>query len=244
MTTSPADGHASSPSPAIRARDLSRRFGHRWALREVSLEVKLGETLALFGPNGAGKTTLLRVFATLLRPTLGDAEIFGHSVRRETAAIRARTGLLTATGFLYDDLTALENLRFASLMSGIRPQPAHLETSLARVGLSEAAGMRVRAFSTGMRRRLELARLLLRPLDLVLLDEPFISLDSDGVELVTRVLGKFREAGATVVLASHQHADAYKAADRIALLRNGRLEALETPAEARARLETLATSRR
>lgn len=244
MSASPATARSPGTSPAIRVRDLSRRFGHRWALREVSLEVSRGESLALFGPNGAGKTTLLRVFATLLRPTRGDAEIFGHSVRREIAAIRARTGLLTATGFLYDDLTALENLRFASLMSGVRPEPEHLEKSLGRVGLSETAGMRVRAFSTGMRRRLELARLLLRPLDLVLLDEPFISLDSDGVELVTRVLAELRELGATVVFASHQHADAYKAADRIALLRNGRLEALETPAEARARLEALATSGR
>jgi heme exporter protein A len=216
---------------AVRTSGLSRRFGRHWALRDVDLTIDAGTALTLVGSNGAGKTTLLRVLATLLRPSRGDVEVFGHSVRTEGGAIRERTGLLTATGFLYDDLTATENLQFACMMAGFRPEPATLHDSLHRVGLSAAAGVRVRAFSTGMRRRLELARLLSRPLDLVLMDEPFISLDTDGVSLVAGVLEELKAQGCTLIFASHHHVEALQAADVVALMHNGRLEALGPPAE-------------
>lgn len=210
--------------PALRLRGLSKRFGRRWALREVDLELPRGAFLALLGPNGAGKTTLLRVLATLLKPTSGDAEVLGLPVRQGADEIRRRAGLLTADGFLYDDLTAAENLRFAALMSGDRPDRAAHEALLARVGLSDAADVRVRAFSTGMRRRLELARLLLRRPELVLMDEPYVSLDEEGVALVDRTFRELRERGATVVFASHQRDEARRVADRAVVLRRGRVE--------------------
>jgi len=216
---------------AVRASGLSRRFGRHWALRDVDLAIEAGTSLTLVGSNGAGKTTLLRVLATLLRPSRGDVEVFGHPVRTQGGAIRERTGLLTATGFLYDDLTATENLQFACMMAGFKPGPEVLRDLLHRVGLSAAAGVKVRAFSTGMRRRLELARLLSRPLDLVLMDEPFISLDIDGVSLVASVLGELKASGCTLIFASHHHVEALQAADVVALMHNGRLEALGPPAE-------------
>lgn len=222
--------------PAVRAVGLSRRFGRRWALRELGLTVAPGTALALVGPNGAGKTTLLKVLATLLRPTHGEAEIFGHSVRSGWGEIRRRTGFLTATGFLYDELTATENLRFAAMMAGERPAPEQLAAALERVDLAEAAEVRVRAFSTGMRRRLELARLLLRPVELALMDEPFISLDTSGIALVSGVLAELKSQGRTVIFASHHHADALRAADLVALLDRGRLEAFGPPDRLRGRL--------
>ena len=212
------------PGPAIRLVGLTKRYGHRWALRGVDLELDRGASLALLGPNGAGKSTLLGVLATLVRPTGGTAEVLGLSVRDDADRIRRRTALLTATGFLYDELTASENLRFASLMAGRRPTAATLEVALRRVGLEEASDVRVRAFSTGMRRRLELARLLLRRVEVVLMDEPFVSLDSDGVALVERTFETLRERGVTVVFASHQRSEALRAADRALVLRRGHVE--------------------
>ncbi|MFQ5690489.1 MAG: heme ABC exporter ATP-binding protein CcmA [Gemmatimonadota bacterium] len=219
----------SRPGPAIRARSLSKRFGWKWALRDVDLDVAAGSSLALVGPNGAGKTTLLRLTATFFRPSTGEVEVFGHSVRSEADAVRRRTGLLTASGVLYDDLTARENLRFATMMAGERPDLTRISAVLERVQLSEVADLRVRGFSTGMRKRLELARLLMRPLDLILLDEPYISLDVEGVALIDQILAQLRARGGTVVFASHKYGEAVRSADRIAALREGRLEAVGSP---------------
>jgi ABC-2 type transport system ATP-binding protein len=215
-----------SPSSdlALRTERLSRRFGRSWALDSLDLEIQRGSTVAVLGPNGAGKTTLFRVLATLLRPSTGHVEVFGSVLPRHADAVRSRTGMLTAAGYVYDELTGLENLRFAALMSGERPDLTALRAAIAEVGLEEAADKRVRAYSAGMRKRLELARLMLRRLELVLLDEPFVSLDQEGVELVQAAIQRWKAAGGTVLVASHQVADALRHADRALLLTAGRLE--------------------
>jgi heme ABC exporter ATP-binding subunit CcmA len=225
------------PTLAIHVERLSRRFGRRWALDRVDLDVPCGCTLAVLGSNGAGKTTLFRVLATLLRQSSGHVEVLGSTLPGESDAVRRRTGMLTAAGYVYDELTGLENLRFASLMSGERLDDAALRAALADVGLEDAVGVRARAYSAGMRKRLELARLMLRPLELILLDEPFVSLDGDGVELVQDAIGRWKSKGGTVLVASHQVADAMRHADRAIRLEGGRIEpegpvpGLETPRE-------------
>ena len=213
-----------SPEFALRIERLSRRFGRNWALDSIDLEIERGSTVAVLGPNGAGKTTLFRVLATLLRPSTGRVEVLGSILPGDEDAVRRRTGMLTAAGYVYDELTGLENLRFAALMSGERPNAAGLRVAIADVGLEEAADRRARTYSAGMRKRLELARLMLRPLELILLDEPFVSLDQEGVDLVQAAIQRWKAAGGTVLVASHQVADALRHADRALLLAGGRLE--------------------
>ena len=212
-------------SGAVRAEGLTRRFGRRWALRGVDLAVPRGAVVALLGANGTGKTTLLRVISTLLRPTAGRVEVLGHALPAGGDAIRARTAFMTAGGHAYEELTGVENLRFAARMSATAATDADLRDALAAVDLAEAGDVPVRSWSTGMRRRLELARLRLRPLDLALLDEPFTSLDEAGVGLVHEAVRGWRDAGAAVLIASHRIDEATRHADDVVRLEGGRVAA-------------------
>lgn len=212
-------------SLAIRTRGLTRRFGRRWALRGVDLEIESGRVVALLGANGTGKTTLLRVLSTLLKPTAGEVEVLGGRLPETGHAVRAAAALMTPNGHLYDDLSGGENLRFAARMSGVPLDEAGTRAALEAVGLGDAGATRVRGYSTGMRKRLELARLGLRPLSLVLLDEPFASLDDEGVERVQAAIARWKTAGATVVIASHRVAEAGRHADRVVRLERGKVAA-------------------
>ena len=219
----PADGPVSL---AVAAEGVTRRFGRRWALRGVDLAVPRGAVVALLGANGTGKTTLLRVISTLLKPTAGRIEVLGNAPAAAGDAIRERTAFMTAGGHAYEELTGVENLRFAARMSGTEATDDELRHALAAVDLGGAADVPVRAWSTGMRKRLEFARLRLRPLDLVLLDEPFVSLDEDGVGLVHEAVRRWRDAGAAVVIASHRVEDATRHADEVVRLVDGRVAAV------------------
>jgi heme exporter protein A len=202
------------PIPAVATREVARLFGRSAALAGVSLEVERGRMVALTGPNGAGKTTLLRILATSLRPTFGTAHVDGIDVAERPELVRSRVAYLPHATGLYDELTAAENLRFAATMLR-RPNPAQAAAdALAEVGLTAQAARRVRGFSAGMRRRLAIGRLLLGAPSLVLLDEPHAALDADGAALVDDLLRRWREGGATVLVASHQ-------ADRVGAMADG-----------------------
>lgn len=203
-----------TPPPAVATFELARLFGRSAALAGVSMQVQVGSTVALLGPNGAGKTTLLRILATSLRSSFGSAEVLSIDVNQRPDLIRARVAYLSHANGLYDDLTAAENLRFAASMRGIE-EPGHaVAAALGEIGLAADADRRVRSFSAGMRRRLALGRLMLGNPSLVLLDEPHAALDRDGMALVDRLLAGWRNAGITVLVASHQ-------ADRVTRLADG-----------------------
>lgn len=222
-----ARGRAAAVSgdvPALRLRGVGKRFGYRWALRDVSLELGRGSVLTLRGPNGAGKTTLLKILAGLYRPSAGGGEVLGAPLGGDTGPVRQRTVLLPATDFLYEDLTGTENLRFASLMAGDGGGPDRWRSALERAGLVRAADDPVRSYSSGMRKRLSLARVLLRPAGLVLLDEPYGGLDREGARFVDRVVEEIRDGGRSAVLATHRGGEAARRADRVAYLRAGRVE--------------------
>lgn len=237
MPETPVPDPPSGPSPpAVQLRGASKRFGLRWALRGVDLRVERGTSLALVGPNGAGKTTLLRMLATLLRPSEGEVRVFGHSVRTAGDEVRRRVSLLARDGYLYDELTGAENLRFAALMCGRRPEPDRIRRALAEVGLEDAADLRVRAYSDGMRKRLELARLLTRRTDLLLMDEPYAGLDAEGARLVDGTLARARADGVTALFASHRAGEALARADRVVLLVAGRVAADGAPEAVRSEL--------
>ncbi len=192
--------------PAVATVELARLFGRSAALAGISLTVEMGRTVALLGPNGAGKTTLLRILATSIRPSYGSLSIDGIDALREPELVRGRAVYLSHATAHYDDLTAAENLRFAATMFGwgeLEGSPV-VEEALATVELEAVAGQRVRTFSAGMRKRLALARILVARPSLLLLDEPHAALDGEGMALVDRLIGLWKEAGVTVVVASHQ----------------------------------------
>ncbi|HUG16999.1 MAG TPA: heme ABC exporter ATP-binding protein CcmA [Thermomicrobiales bacterium] len=210
------------PDRAIHINGLGKRFGTRWVLRGVSLEVGCGEVIGLLGPNGSGKSTVLRIIGTLLRPNAGAVAVNGLDVVRDASGVRGHVGYLAHTPGLYDDLTARENLWFAADMLGLPYAAA--DASLERVGLTRVAGDRVRGFSAGMQRRLALARLILRSPRVLLLDEPYSNLDAEGVELVNSTIAGIARSGGAALVALHELAPAKAMLDRTLTLAEGRID--------------------
>lgn len=188
-------------APALQLHDVSKRYGARWALVRLSLTLKRGAALLLTGHNGSGKTTLLRVMSTAVRPSSGRVEVLGLDTALEPERVRAQVGLLSHAHFVYEDLSALENLVVLARLLG---EPESAATgALERVSLSPKDDRPVRTYSAGMRRRLALARLFLKQPAVALLDEPFVELDPSGISELESRIRELRAAGTTLVLATH-----------------------------------------
>ncbi len=213
-------GPGETAPPAVRLSGVTRVFGVAPALIRADLLVERGEVLLVRGPNGAGKSTLLRVVATALSPTYGSGSVLGFDLLTGREQIRRRVELLTHRTRLYEDLTARENLRFASALFGLDAD--RIDPVLRDVGLSDAAGERVRGYSQGMRQRVAVARALLRSPELLLLDEPYAGLDEEGKDVVDRVIIAAHAEGRTVVLATHDPSRG-TAANRTVFMDGGRL---------------------
>ncbi|MDP6931268.1 MAG: ABC transporter ATP-binding protein [Myxococcota bacterium] len=209
-------------SVVVRATDLSRRFGNRWAYARLDLQVEEGERLLIVGANGSGKTSLLRTLATLVPASRGSLEIFGSDPVADLASVRRRVGLLSHRPGFYEDLSGPENLEVVGRLLE-REVPGDL---LSRVGL-EVRDDPVRQWSAGMRKRLAFALVLLKDPDLVLLDEPYGQLDPAGMDRFTSLIAELR---GTVVVASHQVQRAARISDRVLLLEHG-LERWAGPAD-------------
>ncbi len=214
---------ARESSLAVTVRHLSKAFGATSALKGIDLDLRRGETLLLLGPNGAGKTTFLKLLATLLRPTDGGGRVLGFDLATEQGAIRQRIGVLAHGSYLYGDLTALENLRFFTAMTGLQPSPKAFEEALHRVDLLPNAQERVRTYSIGMKRRLTVARLLLGSPELLLLDEPYTNLDQRTMKMLNGFLQDFRDGGGAAIVATHHLSGGFAVADRVAILKAGRM---------------------
>jgi heme exporter protein A len=215
MSDAPAIGEG---APAIRLRRLTRHFGERTALREVTAEVPAGATLAVLGRNGAGKSTLLRIMATLLRPHGGEVALLGEPLPRRAWAVRGRLGLLAHEPLLYRDLSGRENLRYHAGLH--RVEAARIEEVLAAVRMERRADDPVRTYSRGMVQRTAIARAILHRPQLLLLDEPRANLDPGAEALVEPLIG--RASGATRVVTSHDPRAALDEADLVLALKDGR----------------------
>jgi len=213
--------------PAIELRGLARYFGERTALRDVSVSLPAGATLAVLGRNGAGKSTLLRILASLLRPHAGDVVVFGESLPRRAFAVRGRLGLLGHEPLLYRELTGRENLEYHARLH--RVGLGRVEEVLRAVQMERRAGDPVRLLSRGMVQRLAVARAVLHAPALLLLDEPRANLDPAASELVEPLIG--RASGCTRVLTSHDPAAALAEADLVLALKDGRPAFIGEPAQ-------------
>lgn len=219
----------------LEARGVSKYFGRRRVLSGLDLRIGDGEIVALMGPNGSGKTTLLRIMATLLEPSAGDVLLDGTSVYEDPVLARRSLGVVGHSTYTYDDLTALENLRFYWLMNG-KPGRGFQSAGTAllrRVGLSHRANDKAAVFSRGMRQRLAIARALIHSPKVMLLDEPFSSLDQKGVDILTQVLLEERAKGASVLVVTHDVQRISELADRASILENGAVSRSFSSAEIR-----------
>jgi ABC-type multidrug transport system ATPase subunit len=206
--------------PVVDARGLVKFYGTTAALRDCDLRVVAGERVALLGPNGAGKTTLLKVLATLVRPSAGQLTLLGLDALRQGTAVRRLLGVVAHETYLYRDLTAAENLTLYGRLYGVEGLPERVAEGLGRVGLAGLGERRVGTLSRGQQQRLALARALLHGPALLLLDEPDTGLDEAGQVLLADVV---RASAPTVVFATHALERALALADRVVLLRRGRV---------------------
>ncbi len=207
-------------SAAATLENVSLRLGKRWILSHLNFEIAAGQITLLTGENGAGKTTLLRLLSTALTPSRGTLSVWGKTGYAAISA-RQRIGLVTHANHLYDDLSALENLQLVASFLAPSPSGQRIHALLERVGLMEHAHRPVGPFSAGMKRRLCIARLMLKQADLILLDEPFGQLDVAGVALMEDLVKELRDAGATLVICTHQVERGLALSDRHLVLHNG-----------------------
>ncbi len=209
---------APTPVQALRIAGLTRCYGEREALSDVSLSLDTAQTLVVFGPNGAGKTTLLRVLATLLRPHSGRVEVLGGRLPDDAWRVRGRIGLLGHEPLLYRELTPRENLRYHARLHGVA---AHrVDELLASVGIDGRADEPLRTLSRGTVQRVAVARAVLHDPELLLLDEPRSNLDPAAIELVAPLIGD--SCGCTRVICSHDPGGGLAEADLVLGLRDGR----------------------
>jgi heme exporter protein A len=205
-------------TPAIELRGVARYFGERIALRDLSVTVPAGATLAVLGRNGAGKSTLLRVLATLLRQHAGEVVLLGEPLPKRAFAVRGRLGLLAHEPLLYRDLSGRENLRYHARLHGVDPE--RVEELLSAVRMERRADEPVRLLSRGMVQRVAVCRAVLHDPEILLLDEARANLDPGASELVEPLVG--RPAGRTRVITSHDPQAALAEADLALGLRDGR----------------------
>jgi ABC-2 type transport system ATP-binding protein len=223
---------------AIEVRGLHHRYGEHEALRDVSLTIDRGEMFGLLGPNGGGKSTLFRILATLQRPSGGQASIFGHDVVQAPEQVRRHIGVVFQHPSLDAKLTVRENLAYHGALYGMARTDIRRrsEELLARFHLTERAADRVEHLSGGLARRTELAKGLLPGPAVVLLDEPSVGLDPGARRDLTELLRALASHdGVTVLLTTH-HLEEAERCDRVAIVDEGRVIALDTPQALRARV--------
>jgi ABC-2 type transport system ATP-binding protein len=220
-----------SESPCAR-RPPRPKFGDLEAVKSVNFEIPKGEIFGFLGPNGAGKSTTIRMLCTLLRPTAGTAMVAGYDIITQPAQVRQRIGLVAEKLILYDRLTALENLYFFGHMNHMEKEDIRTRSEdwLKRLGMFDWRNKLAGTFSTGMKQRVNIARALLTQPSVMFLDEPTLGLDPQTTRAIRHFIKELAEAGITVVLTTHEMAEAEALCDRISIIDRGTIVALDTDA--------------
>ncbi|MGN6330117.1 MAG: ABC transporter ATP-binding protein [Motilibacteraceae bacterium] len=211
---------------AVATAGLTKRFGHQLAVDGVDLEVPRGAVFGFLGPNGSGKTTTIRMLLGLAAPTSGTVEVLGRRVDRDERGVLSRVGALVEGPAAYPWLSGAANLRrldAADRDADPRTRADRVEAALERVGLTAAAGKKVRAYSLGMKQRLGIAAALLRPRELLVLDEPTNGLDPQGTREVRTLVRELAHDGTTVLVSSHLLAEVEQMCTHVGVMRAGRL---------------------
>jgi len=220
--------------PAIlEVQNLVKKYGDFAAVKRISFDIKEGEIFSLLGPNGAGKTTTISVLSTLYAPTEGDATVGGHSVSKEPMAVRQLIGVVPQDLAIYDDLTARENLSFWGQMYGLsgKALKARIVEVLEQIGLSDKANNRVKTYSGGMKRRVNIGVGLLHKPHLLFMDEPTVGIDPQSRRAILDSVKELNKQGMTVLYTTHYMEEAQELSDRVGIIDHGELIALGTQKE-------------
>jgi ABC-2 type transport system ATP-binding protein len=210
---------------AIQVENISKRYGNLTALDRVDFTVEDGDVFGFLGPNGAGKSTMINIFLDFVRPTEGTVRIFGHNCQNEGKLARERMGVLPEGYSLYDRLTGRQHLEFAIESKDADDEPM---TLLERVGIADAADREAGGYSKGMAQRLVLAMALVGDPDLLILDEPTTGLDPNGARKMREIILEESERGATVFFSSHILEQVEAVCDKVGILHQGELQAIDT----------------
>ncbi|ELZ06937.1 ABC transporter ATP-binding protein [Natrialba aegyptia] len=211
--------------PALRVDELTKSYGQTLALDTLSFEVHEGEVFGFLGPNGAGKSTTINVVLDFIRPTAGRVEVLGLDAQAHSREIRSRTGVLPEGYQVYDRLTARQHLEFAIESKGSDDEP---EALLERVGLTDAIDRKAGGYSKGMAQRLMLAMALVGEPDLLILDEPSTGLDPNGAREMREIVREENDRGATVFFSSHSMEQVEAVCDRVGILQDGQMVAVDS----------------
>jgi ABC-2 type transport system ATP-binding protein len=224
----------------IEARGLLKLYGAQRAVDAIDLDIRRGEIFGLLGPNGAGKTTTILMLLGLTEPSSGEARVEGLDPRRDPLSVKRRVGYMPDDVGFYDELTARENLEYTARLNRIREPAAteRIEFLLEQVGLTSVIDRRVRTFSRGMRQRLGLADALIKRPSILILDEPTVNIDPEGVRELLKFVSDLRDdEGLTVLLSSHLLHQVEQVCDRIGIFVSGQLVGLGTVAELASQLQ-------
>ncbi len=207
----------------IKAEGLGKTFGPVEALRGVDLSVKKGEFYTLFGPNGAGKTTFIKILSTLAKPSSGSLTIAGRDAVKDPDGVRGVTGVVSHDPFLYENLSAFENIRFFGAMYGVLDADVRAAELIDRVGLGKRTHDLVRTFSRGMKQRLAVARAIVHNPSILLLDEPYTGLDQHGAGVFGEMLTMLKSDRRTILMTTHNIDEGLDRSDRVGILAGGRM---------------------
>jgi ABC-2 type transport system ATP-binding protein len=217
----------------LEARNLVKKYGDFTAVNGISFEIKEGEIFSLLGPNGAGKTTTISMLSTLYVPTSGEATVGGHSITKEPMAVRNLIGVVPQDLALYEDLTARENLSFWGQMYGLSGKTlnSRIDEVLEQIDLTDKARDRVKTYSGGMKRRVNIGVGLLHKPKLLFMDEPTVGIDPQSRRAILDSVKDLNKQGMTVLYTTHYMEEAAELSDRVGIMDHGELIALGTQAE-------------
>ncbi|MBT7289984.1 MAG: ABC transporter ATP-binding protein [Chloroflexi bacterium] len=217
------DKSTSNSDFTIEAEGVTKSFGHHLVLRGIDLKLKRGEFLTIFGRNGAGKTTFLKILATLLRPSFGSVYMAGLDLSKNSMDIRRKIGVVSHQTFLYDELTAYENIKFYGKMYDVPKLDERARELIAKVGLASCIHEKVNTFSRGMQQRLTIARAMVHNPSILLLDEPETGLDQYASAMLQDLLTTFEAEKRTVVMTSHSLERGLQMGNRVVILSEGKI---------------------